>query len=111
MLLCVVYDVVAVAADPIRSDPIRSDVRIKSQKDEGGGRYGYLVAETVGFIKQLAYCRALALGLEPSAEIRRWYGVISCCIQRANAREMVHLYAKSVEVNQFQVDTRPRRRA
>ena len=39
-----------------------------------------------GFIKQLAYCRALALGLEPSAEIRRWYGVISCCIQRANAK-------------------------
>ena len=39
-------------------------------------RHGYLAEETVGFIKQLAYCRALALGLEPSAEIRRWYGVI-----------------------------------
>ena len=49
-------------------------------------RHGYLAEETVGFIKQLAYCRALALGLEPSAEIRRWYGVISCCIQRANAK-------------------------
>ena len=23
---------------------------------------------------------------EPSAEIRRWYAVISCCIQRANAK-------------------------
>ena len=49
-------------------------------------RHGYLAEEIVGFIKQLAYCRALALGLEPSAEIRRWYGVISCCIQRANAK-------------------------
>ena len=49
-------------------------------------RHGYLAEETVSFIKQLAYCRALALGLEPSAEIRRWYGVISCCIQRANAK-------------------------
>ena len=49
-------------------------------------RHGYLAEETVGIIKQLAYCRALALGLEPSAEIRRWYGVISCCIQRANAK-------------------------
>ena len=50
------------------------------------GRHGYLAAEIVGFIKQLAYGRALALGLEPSAKIRRWYGVISCCIQRANAK-------------------------
>ena len=50
------------------------------------GMPGYLAEETVSFIKQLAYCRALALGLEPSAEIRRWYGVISCCIQRANAK-------------------------
>ena len=49
-------------------------------------RHGYLAEETVGFIKQLAYCRAVALGLEPSAEIRRWYGVISCCIQRADAK-------------------------
>ena len=39
-------------------------------------RQGYLAAEIVGVIKQLAYCRALALGLELSAEIRRWYGVI-----------------------------------
>ena len=49
-------------------------------------RHGYLAKETVGFTKKLATCRAVALGLEPSAEIRRWYGVISCCIQRANAK-------------------------
>ena len=49
-------------------------------------RHGYLAKETVGFTKKLAFCRAVALGLEPSAEIRRWYGVISCCIQRANAK-------------------------
>ena len=36
--------------------------------------------------KKLAYARATALGLEPSSEICRWYGVISCCIQRANAK-------------------------
>ena len=36
--------------------------------------------------KKLAFCRAVALGLEPSSEVRRWYGVISCCIQRANAK-------------------------
>ena len=49
-------------------------------------RHGYLAKETVGFIKKLAFCRAVALGLEPSSEVRRWYGVISCCIQRANAK-------------------------
>ena len=49
-------------------------------------RHGYLAKETVGFTKKLAFCRAVALGLEPSSEVRRWYGVISCCIQRANAK-------------------------
>ena len=49
-------------------------------------RHGYLAKETVGFIRKLAFCRSVALGLEPSAEIRRWYEVISCCIQRANAK-------------------------
>ena len=49
-------------------------------------RHGYLAKETVSFTKKLAFRRAVALGLEPSAEIRRWYGVISCCIQRANAK-------------------------
>ena len=51
-------------------------------------RHGYLAKETVGFTKKLATCRAVALGLEPSAEVRRWYGVISCCIQRANAKSL-----------------------
>ena len=49
-------------------------------------RHGYLAKETVSFTKKLAFCRATALGLEPSAEIHRWYGVLSCCIQRANAK-------------------------
>ena len=49
-------------------------------------RHGYWAKETVGFTKKLAYARATALGLEPSSEICRWYGVIPCCIQRANAK-------------------------
>ena len=34
----------------------------------------------------LAHSRAAALGLEPSAEIQRWYAAISCCLQRSNAK-------------------------
>ena len=49
-------------------------------------RHGYLAEETVNFTKKLASCRANALGLEPSSEVRRWYGVLSCCIQRSNAK-------------------------
>ena len=49
-------------------------------------RHGFWAKETVGFIKTLAHSRAASLGLEPSAEIRRWYAVISCCLQRANAK-------------------------
>ena len=49
-------------------------------------RHGYWAKETVGFTKKLAFARASALGLDPAAEIRRWYGVISCCLQRANAK-------------------------
>ena len=49
-------------------------------------RHGFWAKETVGFIKKLASSRAVALGLEPSEEIRRWYAVISCCIQRSNAK-------------------------
>ena len=40
----------------------------------------------ISFGKKLAYARAAALGLDPSAEICRWYGIISCCLQRANAK-------------------------
>jgi len=49
-------------------------------------RHGYWAKETVGFTRKLAYARAAALGLDPSAEICRWYGIISCCLQRANAK-------------------------
>ena len=49
-------------------------------------RHGFWAKETVGFVKKLASSRAVALGLEPSEEIRRWCAVISCCIQRANAK-------------------------
>ena len=49
-------------------------------------RHGFWAQETVGFIKALAHKRAAALGLEPSAEVQRWYAVISCCIQRSNAK-------------------------
>ena len=49
-------------------------------------RHGFWAKETISFTKKLAYARASALGLDPSAEICRWYGIISCCIQRANAK-------------------------
>ena len=49
-------------------------------------RHGFWAKETVGFVKKLATSRAVALGLEPSEEIRRWYAAISCCIQRSNAK-------------------------
>ena len=49
-------------------------------------RHGFWAKETVGFIKKLAHSRAAALGLEPSAEIQRWYAVISCCMQRSTAK-------------------------
>ena len=48
-------------------------------------RHGYWGKETVDFIKKLATSRAVSLGLEPSAEVRRWYAAISCTLQRANA--------------------------
>ena len=39
------------------------------------------------FRRRFFFCFvATALGLGPSPEICRWYGVISCCIQRANAK-------------------------
>ena len=40
----------------------------------------------MSFTKKLASRRALAAGLEPAEEIRRWYAVISCAIQRTNAK-------------------------
>ena len=49
-------------------------------------RHGYWAKKTIGFTKKLAFARATALGLDPAAEICRWYGIISCCLQRANAK-------------------------
>ena len=36
--------------------------------------------------KTLALHRVAALRLEPSDEIRRWYAIIACTIQRTNAK-------------------------
>ena len=66
-------------------------------------RHGFWAKETVGFVKKLATSRAVALGLEPSEEIRRWYAAISCCIQRSNA--------KFCAVNLCLADPHRRRRA
>ena len=49
-------------------------------------RHGFWAKETVSFTKRLAYCRAVMLGLEPSEEVRRWYAVIACTLQRSNAK-------------------------
>ena len=49
-------------------------------------RHGFWAKETISFTRKLAHARASGLGLDPSAEICRWYGIISCCIQRANAK-------------------------
>ena len=49
-------------------------------------RLGYWAKETIGFTKKLAFARATALGFDPAAEICRWYGIISCYLQRANAK-------------------------
>ena len=49
-------------------------------------RHGRWANETVSFTKKLASRRALAAGLEPAEEFRRWYAVISCAIQRTNAK-------------------------
>ena len=42
--------------------------------------------KTVSFTKNVASRRALGAGLDPSEEIRRWYAVIACAIQRSNAK-------------------------
>ena len=49
-------------------------------------RHGYIAKETVSLIQKLAGKKAAAFELEPSEEIRRWYTVLSCCVQRANAK-------------------------
>ena len=49
-------------------------------------RHGRWAKETVSFTKKVASRRALGAGLDPSEEIRRWYAVIACAIQRSNAK-------------------------
>ena len=49
-------------------------------------RHGRWAKETISFTKKLATRRALGAGLEASEEIRRWYAVIACAIQRSNAK-------------------------
>ena len=49
-------------------------------------RHGRWARQTISITKKLAFARAVALGLEPSEEIRRWYAVIACTIQKTNAR-------------------------
>ena len=49
-------------------------------------RHGYIAKETVSLIQSYARKKAEFAELEPSEEIRRWYTVLSCCVQRANAR-------------------------
>ncbi len=49
-------------------------------------RHGFIAKETVALIRKLASLKAAHFELEPSAEIRRWYVVLSCCVQRANAK-------------------------
>ena len=49
-------------------------------------RHGFIAKETLSFIKKFARMRADFFELDPSEETRRWYTVLSCCVQRANAR-------------------------
>ena len=49
-------------------------------------RHGYIAKETQKLIQTLARIKAAHFELDHSEEIRKWYTVISCCIQRANAK-------------------------
>ena len=56
-------------------------------------RHGFIAKETKSFTQKLARIKestdlviAAHYELDPSEEIRKWYTVISCCIQRANAK-------------------------
>ena len=49
-------------------------------------RHGFIAKETVSFIKKFARMKANFFELDPSEETRKWYIVLSCCIQRANAK-------------------------
>ena len=49
-------------------------------------RHGFFAKETKKFIQKLARMKAAFYELDPSEETRKWYAVISCWIQRANAK-------------------------
>ena len=49
-------------------------------------RHGFIAKETAALICKFARLKVAHFELDPSEETRRWYTVISCCIQRANAR-------------------------
>ena len=49
-------------------------------------RHGFIAKETQNILQKLARIKAVHYELDPSEEIRKWYAVVSCCIQRANAR-------------------------
>ena len=49
-------------------------------------RHGYIAKETAALIRKLATLKANAFELDPSEEIRKWHIVLSCCVQRANAK-------------------------
>ena len=57
-----------------------------SAEEGGTSRHGFIAEETVGIVRKLACLRAAAFELEPAAEIRKWYTILSCCVQRANAK-------------------------
>ena len=46
----------------------------------------HIAKETAALIRKLATLKANAFELDPSEEIRKWYTVLSCCVQRANAK-------------------------
>ena len=49
-------------------------------------RHGFVAKETQSLIQKLARIKSAHFELEPSEETRKWYTVVSCCVQRANAR-------------------------
>ena len=49
-------------------------------------RHGFIAKETQKLLQKLATLKAAHYEFDNSEEIRRWYAVISCCVQRANAK-------------------------
>ena len=49
-------------------------------------RHGFIAKETAALIRKFASLKAAHYELDPSAEISKWYAVLSCCVQRANAK-------------------------